>query len=53
MGILLTDPEMYNFNVHDQEDPAAVMADVPNFAVNKEFIIDTFFEKYSDGLSLL
>ena len=53
MGILLTDPEMYNFNVHDQEDPAAVMEDVPNFAGNKEFIIDTFFEKYSDGLSLL
>jgi HD-like signal output (HDOD) protein len=53
MGILLTDPEMYNFNVHDQGDPAAVMEDVPNFAGNKEFIIDRFFEKYSDGLSLL
>jgi putative nucleotidyltransferase with HDIG domain len=53
MGLLLTDPEMYDFNVRDQVDPAEIMQDVPNFAGNKEFIIDTFFEKYSDGLSLL
>jgi len=53
MGILLTDPEMYNFRVPDQEDPVDIMEGVPNFTGNKEFIIDTFFEKYSDGLSLL
>jgi putative nucleotidyltransferase with HDIG domain len=53
MGILLTDPEMYDFNVTDQENPAEIMEGVPNFAGNKEFIIDTFFEKYSDGLSLI
>jgi len=53
MGILLTDPEMYNFSVSDQEDPVDIMEGVPNFTGNKEFIIDTFFEKFSDGLSLL
>ena len=53
MGILLTDPEMYNFNVRGQENPADIMEGVPNFAGNKDFIIDTFFEKYSDGLSLI
>ena len=53
MGILLTDTEMYNFNLDEQDDPAGVMAEVPNFAGNKESIIDAFFEKYSDGLALL
>ena len=53
MGLLLKDPEVYDFNVHDQEEPAEIMEGVPNFARNKEFIIDTFFEKYSDGLSFL
>jgi HD-like signal output (HDOD) protein len=53
MGLLLTDPNRYNFDLRPYEEPEDIMREVPHFSENRERIIDEFFQNYSDGLPLL
>lgn len=43
MGLLLTDPVNYNFDLQETEDIKAIMEEIPGFESNKKLIFDEFF----------